>query len=158
MSGPVKTRETLLQQIAEELKRQEQSRASLADLRARAKLLDRKLDARRKIVLGAALEAHAKLNSAFHAELAKALPAAVRPQDRWLLPEFFPASDPPPIPPQRPSRTPESPAGNTAPAAITHPQEGPVLPDTVRATEPKSMPPARPLKTPREPPSGAAPA
>ena len=154
MSGP---RKTLHDRIAEEEKRQEDLRLSIAALKARARTLDRKLDVRRKIVMGAALEAHAKLNSAFHAEMAKALPAAVRPQDRWLLPEFFPASDPPPLPPQRASQTPESTAGNAAPAAVIRPQAAPVPPNTVRATEPKPMPPARPTKSPVDPPSGASP-
>src|ERR1700690_147891 len=106
MSG---LRKTLHERIAEEEKRQEDLRLSIADLKARARTLDRKLDTRRKIVLGAALEAHAKLNSAFHAAMAKALPAAVRPKDRWLLPEFFPPSEPAPTPPRHASRTPESP-------------------------------------------------
>jgi len=104
MSGPVKTREMLLQHIAEELKRQEQSRAALSDLRVRAKTLERKLDTRRKIIAGAGLLAHAKLNLAFHEEARKALSAAVtRPQDRALLPEFFQDSSPANTPPTRPS-------------------------------------------------------
>jgi len=117
MSGPVKTRETLLQQIADELKRQEQSRAALADLRARARILDRKLDTRRKIIAGAGLLAHAKLNRAFHEEARKALSAAVtRPQDRALLPEFFQDSAPGNTPPARPLKAPREPPSGAAPA------------------------------------------
>ena len=110
-------RKTLHQRIAELLKRHEQSRAELADLKARAKDLDRKLDVRRKIVMGAAVQAHAKLNSAFREELRKAILAGVtRQRDREILPEFFPQTAPPPAPapparpPKPPGETPKGPA------------------------------------------------
>jgi len=122
-------RKTLHQRIAELLKRHEQSRAELADLKARAKDLDRKLDVRRKIIMGAAVQAHAKLNSAFREELRKAVLAGVtRQRDREILPEFFPEAAPPPAP----------------------------LPSPPPPPPPAS--PARPLKLPGEPPKGAAPA
>ena len=110
-------RKTLHQRIVEHLKRHEQSRAELADLKARAKDLDRKLDVRRKIIMGAAVQAHAKLNSAFREELRKAILAAVtRPHDRAILPEFFPEGAPAAPPPARPLKVPgESPTG-AAPA------------------------------------------
>ena len=110
-------RKTLHQRIAELLKRHEQSRAELADLKARAKDLDRKLDVRRKIIMGAAVQAHAKLNSAFREELRKAVLAGVtRQRDREILPEFFPQTAPPPAPapparpPKPPGETPKGPA------------------------------------------------
>ena len=54
-------------------------------------MLDRKLDTRRKIILGAAVQAHAKLNARFREELRKAVLAAItRPHDMAVLPEFFP--------------------------------------------------------------------
>ena len=112
-------RKTLHQRIAELLKRHEQSRAELADLKARAKDLDRKLDVRRKIVMGAAVQAHAKLNSAFREELRKAILAGVtRQRDREILPEFFPQTAPPPAPapPARPPKPPGEPPKGPAPA------------------------------------------
>ncbi len=112
MSG---LRKTLHERIAEELKLQEQSKATLADLKARARELDRRLDVRRKIILGAAVQAHAKVNSRFREELRRAVLAAVnRPQDMSVLPEFFEPSEsqprPQPQPPGRPPQPPEQPA------------------------------------------------
>ena len=55
------------------------------------RILDRKLDTRRKVILGAAVQAHAKLNARFREELRKAVLAAIsRPHDMAVLPEFFP--------------------------------------------------------------------
>ena len=113
MSGP---RKTLHDRIAEEEKRQEDLRLSIAALKARARTLDRKHETRRKIVLGAALEAHGKLNGAFHEAMAKALRAAVRPRDRELLPEFFPELSQAPPPPTRPVKSPGEPPSGAAPA------------------------------------------
>lgn len=113
MSGP---RKTLHDRIAEEEKRQEDLRLSIAALKARARTLDRKWDVRRKIVMGAALEAHAKLNGAFHEAMAKALRAAVRPKDRELLPEFFPEPLPAPAPPARTAKSPAEPPPRPSPA------------------------------------------
>jgi hypothetical protein len=113
MSG---LRKTLQERIEEELKRQEESRASLADLKARARELDRRLDVRRKIILGAAVQAHAKLNSRFREELRRAVISAVnRPQDKAVLPEFFAASELQPNPPDHPTRPPEQPPQAAAP-------------------------------------------
>ena len=116
-------RKTLYDRIAEEQKRQDESRAALADLKTRAKELDRKLDVRRKIVMGAAVQAHAKVNSAFREELRKALNAAItRPQDRAILPEFFaepaaaPDSPAAPESPARPKKPPGNPPSGAAPA------------------------------------------
>ena len=113
MNGP---RKTLHDRIAEEQKRQEQSRATLADLQARARILDRKLDARRKIILGAAVQAHAEVNSRFREELRKAVLAAVRLRDRPVLPEYFPEAEPAPVPPARPLKPPGEPPSGAAPA------------------------------------------
>ena len=113
MNGP---RKTLHDRIAEEKKRQEQSRLALADLQARARILDRKLDVRRKIVVGAAVMAHAKLNGAFCEALSKVIRAAVRKQDREVLPEFFPESPAAPAPPPRPLKLPGEPPSGAAPA------------------------------------------
>jgi hypothetical protein len=109
-------RKTLHQRIAELLKRHEQSRAELANLKARARILDRKLDTRRKIILGAAVQAHAKLNARFREELRKAVLAAIsRPHDMAVLPEYFPEAPEAPAPPERPPTKEEPPSG-AAPA------------------------------------------
>ena len=110
-------RKTLHHRIAELLKRNEQSRAELADLRSRAKEADRRFEVRRKIVIGAAVQAHARVNSAFREELRKAILAAVtRPHDRAILPEFFPEGAPAPPPPARPLKVPAEPPSGPAPA------------------------------------------
>jgi len=114
MNGP---RKSLHERIAEEVKRQEELRLAIADLKTRAKQLDRKLDVRRKIILGAAVQAHAKLNVRFREELRKAVLAAItRPQDMEVLPEFFAEPVPAPTPPGRPSRSPEEPASGATPS------------------------------------------
>jgi hypothetical protein len=110
-------RKTLHQRIAELLKRHEQSRAELANLKARARILDRKLDTRRKIILGAAVQAHARLNARFREELRKAVLAAItRPHDMAVLPEYFPEAPTAPVPPARPLKVPEEPPSGAAPA------------------------------------------
>ena len=103
--------------IAQATKRQEQSKAALADLKARERQLDRKLDTRRKIIAGATLFACAKANRAFHEQVCMAFQAAnMRPQDRALLPEFF----------RRPSRktclrrAPRNHLGSLPPARLRH--------------------------------------
>src|ERR1035438_8742859 len=118
-------RKTLHQRIAELLKRNEQSRAELADLRSRAKEADRRFEVRRKIIRGAAVQAHAKVNSGFREELRKAILAGVtRQRDREILPEFFPQTAPPPAPlpspptpapPARPLKPPGEPPKGAAP-------------------------------------------
>ncbi len=103
--------------IAQATKRQEQSKAALADLKARERQLDRKLDTRRKIIAGATLFACAKANRAFHEQVCMAFQAAnMRPQDRALLPEFFPSPEPEDVPPARPTKSPGQPASGAAPA------------------------------------------
>ena len=122
-------RKTLHQRIAELLKRHEEAKAELSQLKARAKEADRKLDVRRKIVMGAAVQAHAKVNSAFREELRKAILAGVtRQRDREILPEYFPEAAPPPAP----------------------------LPSPPPPPPPVS--PARPTKLPGDHPTGPAPA
>ena len=114
MSGPHKS---LHDRIAEEHKRQEQSRAALADLKARARILDRKLHTRRKIILGAVVDALADADSGFHETLAKAVQAAVtRPADIALLKDYFPEPSLVPPPPARPLKSPGGSPKGAAPA------------------------------------------
>jgi hypothetical protein len=116
MNKPGRTVDILNRQIAEQQKRQEQVRAELEGLKNRVKVLDRKLDTRRKIVAGGFLLAQVKVDSAFHAEVQKRFQAAnTRPQDRSVLPEFFAESPPAPVPPARPSKLPGEPPSGAAP-------------------------------------------
>jgi hypothetical protein len=103
--------------IAQAVKRQEQSKAALADLKARERELDRKLDTRRKIIAGATLFACARVNRAFHEQVCTAFQAAnMRPEDRAFLPEFFPSPEPGEMPPPRPPKPPGEPPSGAAPA------------------------------------------
>jgi len=110
-------RKALHQRIAELLKRHDEAKAELSQLRARAKEADRKFDVRRKIVVGAAVMAPANLHSAYRQDLAKVLQVAVtRQRDREILPEYFPEAAPPPAPPARPPKPPGEPPKGPAPA------------------------------------------
>jgi len=103
--------------IAQAVKRHEQSKAAVADLKARERELDRKLDTRRKIIAGATLFACARVNRAFHEQVCMAFQAAnMRPQDRAILPEFFPSHEPGEMPPPRPPKPPGEPPSGAAPA------------------------------------------
>jgi hypothetical protein len=114
MNGP---RKTLQDRIEEEQKRQEQSRAALATLKASAREMDRKLYVRRKILIGVGADAHAKLDAQFREGLRKGLHATItRPQDRAILADFFaeppaatPRTEPAPDPPIRPPKKPGGP-------------------------------------------------
>jgi hypothetical protein len=151
-------RKNVYERIAEEEKRQADLGKIIADLKARAKILDRKLDTRRKIIMGAAVQAHAKLNGRFREELRKAILAAVtRPQDRAVLPEFFASHQTAPTPTARPPGTGESPAGK-ADLAGTHPPERTAPAQVLPALQPDPAAPPRPLTPQGKPPSGAAPA
>jgi hypothetical protein len=117
MNGPAKTRETLNQLITEQLKRQEQSRADVAELRNRMRILDRKLDTRRKILVGSAILADGKPNGRFPDEVRKSVTRGItRPGDRAILPEFFPGPEPAPGLPVRPSKPPGETPSSAAPA------------------------------------------
>jgi hypothetical protein len=59
----------------------------------RGRELDREFEVLQHMLLGATVEAHAKVNSAFREELRKAIQATVTdPKDMAVLPEFFPPS------------------------------------------------------------------
>jgi hypothetical protein len=103
--------------IAQAYKRQEQSRAALAELKVREREEARKLDTRRKIVLGAGVLAIVNMNGEFRGQLARLLPAVItRPGDRAILPEFFPVPEPADAPPARPLKSPGEPPSGAAPA------------------------------------------
>lgn len=79
-------KKTLEERTAELEKRHRQLTARLHKLDAQAKLRERKRDARQKIVVGAAVIAHAKRDPAFAEQLADVLAKAVtRPLDRDVI-------------------------------------------------------------------------
>ncbi len=151
-------RDTLEKQIREAQKRHEQSKADLASLQSRAKMLARKLDTRRKIIVGAGVFAHIAVSARFREQVGSAMQLAItRPQDRALLPEFFPEARAVPAPPARPPK-PEEPLSDAAPApVVSRPEDGAVLPEFFPEARAAPTPPARPPRK-EEPPSGAAPA
>jgi vacuolar-type H+-ATPase subunit D/Vma8 len=76
--------------IAALKKKKQQLAARLQTLEAQAKGADRKRDARRKIIVGGAVLAHAALHPAFGKELASILSVAVtRPQDRQAIADLL---------------------------------------------------------------------
>jgi hypothetical protein len=87
-------RKSLDDQLAELTKRQEQLEARRLSLLAVKKSEDRKQDTRRKIIVGAAVLAHAELDPQFAALLQVVLDRAVlRPIDRDLIASLLPADD-----------------------------------------------------------------
>jgi exonuclease III len=83
-------RKTIEQLIAEEEKKSEQIKARVAELRARQKAEDRKKDAHRKIVVGAAVMAHIKIDPQFRKDLRDALNKAVTdPKQRDVIPDLL---------------------------------------------------------------------
>jgi len=85
-----KTRKSLDERIAALKEREKQTQARLADLVSRQKAQDRKLETRRKVVIGAAVLAHAEHDPAFAAALRQALRAGVtRETDKKLLADWL---------------------------------------------------------------------
>lgn len=83
-------RKSLDEQLAELTKRKDQLEARRQALLAVKKNADRKLDTRRKIVVGAAVLAHAELNPIFAEELRQVLEVAVqREADRAAIADLL---------------------------------------------------------------------
>jgi len=83
-------RKTTVELIAEEEKKAEQMKARMAELKARQKVEERKRDNHRKIVVGAAVMAHIKLDARFRKELRDALNKAVTdPKHRNVIPDLL---------------------------------------------------------------------
>jgi hypothetical protein len=124
-------RKTLEDRIAEELKRQEDCKRALVDLRARAREFDRKYKLRRTIIRGLSAESRARNDPGFREQLDQAVLAFVtRPQDRELFPELF--------------------------AAGTAREPSPSIAEAAQETA--SQPPHRPPINQKEPPPGRTPA
>ena len=78
-ASPVpRARKSLDQKLADLTKRQQQLEAQRLTLLASKRSVDRKVDTRRKIIVGAAVLTHAELNPAFSAVLRDILSVAVR--------------------------------------------------------------------------------
>jgi hypothetical protein len=87
MTGP---RKSLDEQIDDELERLKQVKENVGNLRSKARELDRKLDTRRKIIIGAVAMAHAREDRAFREMLRKvARTKIVREQDMAVVREFL---------------------------------------------------------------------
>jgi hypothetical protein len=87
MTGP---RKSLDEQIDDELERLKQVKENVGNLRCKARELDRKLDTRRKIIIGAAAMAHAREDRAFREMLRKvARTKIVRSQDQAVVRDFL---------------------------------------------------------------------
>lgn len=83
-------RKTTEELIAEEEKKVEQLKARMAELKARQRGEDRKKENHRKIVVGAAVMAHIRLDAQFRAVLREALNKAVtEPKHRNVIPDLL---------------------------------------------------------------------
>ena len=90
-----RARKSLDDKIAELNERQQQLTARRLSLLASKKTADRKLDTRRKIIIGAAVLTHAELNPPFSAVLRDILSVAVRRDiDRQVIADLL--ARPPP--------------------------------------------------------------
>jgi len=88
-------RKSLDEQLAELTRKKEQLEARRQALVATKKSADRKLDARRKIIVGAAALAHAELDPSFADKLREVLDQAVlRAIDRDVIADLLPAAAP----------------------------------------------------------------
>ena len=90
---PPRARKPIAERIAALKETQKQTQARLDALAAKQKTEERKIDTRRKIVIGAAVLAHAGMHAAFAEALRDVLKVAVtRDIDRKLLADWIGAS------------------------------------------------------------------
>jgi hypothetical protein len=83
-------RKSSSERIAELAERKKQIEAKLAGLAARERQEERKRDTRRKVVVGAAVLAHAERDAEFSAKLRAVLAMAVlRPADREAITDLL---------------------------------------------------------------------
>ena len=91
-------RKSLDDRLAELTERQQQLKARRQSLLASKKTEDRKLDTRRKIIVGAAVLAHAELHPDFSATLRGILSVAVqRDIDRGVIADLLDIPPPPAV-------------------------------------------------------------
>jgi exonuclease III len=84
------TRKTIQELIAQEQKKSERAKARIAELKGQERSDERKKDSHRKIVVGAAVIAHIKIDPQFRKELREALNKAVTdPKHRAVIPDLL---------------------------------------------------------------------
>jgi len=83
-------RKTLKEQIIEAEQEKENAAKRVLELKKEAKSVARKIDTRRKCVIGGAVQEHASRDRDFRAALERVLRLSVRERDRAVLPDFFP--------------------------------------------------------------------
>ena len=84
-----KTRKTLDEQLEALKQKKEAIEKQLNAVETRKKETDRKLETRRKIIVGGALIAHAEIDPDFRAAMQAALQKAVAPKDRALVADLI---------------------------------------------------------------------
>ncbi len=83
-------RKTTEELIAEEEKKSEQVKARMAELKSRQRIEERKRDNHRKIVVGAAVIAHIRIDPRFRKAVQEALNNAVTdPKHRAVIPDLL---------------------------------------------------------------------
>jgi hypothetical protein len=83
-------RKTIEELIADEEKKSEQVKARMAELKGRQKIEERKRNSHRKIVVGAGIMAHIKLDPRFRKAVQEALNKAVTdPKHRAAIPDLL---------------------------------------------------------------------
>jgi hypothetical protein len=83
-------RKTTQELIAQELKKSERAKARIAELKGQERADERKRDSHRKIVVGAAVIAHIRIDPQFRKELREALNKAVTdPKHRAVIPDLL---------------------------------------------------------------------
>ena len=83
-------RKTTKELIAEEEKKSEQVKARMAELKARQKAEERKRDNHRKIVVGAGIMAHIKIDPSYRKATQEALNKAITdPKHRAVIPDLL---------------------------------------------------------------------
>jgi len=84
------SRKTIQELIAQEQKKSERAKARIAELKGQERADERKKDSHRKIVVGAAVIAHVKIDPQFRKELREALNKAVTdPKHRADIPDLL---------------------------------------------------------------------
>ncbi len=133
-----KTRRTLDEQLAVLKQKKEALEKQLNAVETRKKETDRKLETRRKIIVGGALITHAEIDPEFRRAMQAALQKAIAPKDRALVADLI--------------------RSGVADAATPPAASGAVAGDKAAAKEPAPPVPARPTRPGPQPPGTRPPA
>ncbi len=128
-SSMPKTRKTLDEQLDALKHKREAIEKQLNTIEARKKETDRKLDTRRKIIIGGSVMAHSQIDPEFARALQAALEKAVAPKDRPLVMDFI-----------RPG------AGQRGEGIVTAPTAPTATRPVARQTPPQSGKPSEPAR------------